>query len=74
MQRSSATKRTSPWARAAFHGGIAAVRCANTVDPHRKIRDGRPAVVPVAAVAGLFGGGLFSETTAGSAAAGVTVT
>lgn len=31
------------------------------------------ALVPVAAVAGLFGGGLFSETTAGSRAAGVTV-
>ena len=32
------------------------------------------ALVPLAAVAGLFGGGLFSETTAGSRAAGVTVT
>lgn len=32
------------------------------------------ALVPVAAVAGLFGGGLFSETTAGGRAAGVTVT
>ena len=31
------------------------------------------ALVPLAAVAGLFGGGLFSETTAGSRAAGVTV-
>jgi hypothetical protein len=31
------------------------------------------ALVPVAAVAGLFGGGLFSETTAGGGAAGVTV-
>jgi hypothetical protein len=31
------------------------------------------ALVPVAAVAGLFGGGLFSETTAGGRAAGVTV-
>jgi hypothetical protein len=31
------------------------------------------ALVPVAAVAGLFGGGLFSETTAGSSASGVTV-
>lgn len=31
------------------------------------------ALVPLAAVAGLFGGGLFSETTAGGAAAGVTV-
>jgi len=32
------------------------------------------AVVPVAAVAGLFGGGLFSEVTAGSGRARVTVT
>jgi hypothetical protein len=32
------------------------------------------ALVPVAAIAGLFGGGLFSEVTAGSAGAGVTVT
>ena len=32
------------------------------------------ALVPVAAVAGLFGDGLFSETTAGSARAGGTVT
>jgi hypothetical protein len=32
------------------------------------------ALVPVAAVLGLFGGGLFSETTAGSRAAGVTAT
>jgi hypothetical protein len=32
------------------------------------------ALVPVAAIAGLFGGGLFSEVTAGSARAGVTVT
>ena len=32
------------------------------------------ALVPVAAVAGLFGGGLFSETSAGGGAAGVTVT
>jgi hypothetical protein len=32
------------------------------------------AVVPVAAIAGLFGGGLFSEVTAGSEGAGVTVT
>src|SRR5688500_808078 len=31
------------------------------------------ALVPVAAVAGLFGGGLFSETTAGGRAAGVSV-
>jgi len=30
-------------------------------------------LVPVAAVAGLFGGGLFSETTAGSPVSGVTV-
>ena len=30
-------------------------------------------LVPVAAVAGLFGGGLFSQATAGSRAAGVTV-
>ena len=32
------------------------------------------AAVPVAAVAGLFGGGLFSEVTAGSERAGSTVT
>ena len=32
------------------------------------------ALVPVAAVAGLFGGGLFSETTAGARAAGLAVT
>jgi hypothetical protein len=32
------------------------------------------ALVPVAAIAGLFGGGLFSEVTAGSERAGVTVT
>jgi len=32
------------------------------------------AVVPVAAIAGLFGGGLFSEVTAGSQRAGMTVT
>jgi hypothetical protein len=32
------------------------------------------ALVPVAAVAGLFGGGLFGATTAGGRAAGVTVT
>jgi hypothetical protein len=32
------------------------------------------AVVPVAAIAGLFGGGLFSEVTAGSEGARVTVT
>ena len=32
------------------------------------------ALVPVAAVLGLFGGGLFGETTAGSRAAGLTVT
>ena len=31
------------------------------------------ALVPVAAVLGLFGGGLFGETTAGGPAAGVTV-
>ena len=31
------------------------------------------ALVPVAAIAGLFGGGLFGETTTGSRAAGVTV-
>jgi hypothetical protein len=32
------------------------------------------ALVPVAAIAGLFGGGLFSEVTASSERAGVTVT
>lgn len=32
------------------------------------------ALVPVAAIAGLFGGGLFSEVEAGSERAGVTVT
>ena len=32
------------------------------------------ALVPVAAIAGLFGGGLFSEVTAGSERARVTVT
>jgi hypothetical protein len=31
-------------------------------------------LVPVAAVAGLFGGGLFGQSTAGGSAAGVTVT
>jgi hypothetical protein len=32
------------------------------------------AAIPVAAVAGLFGGGLFSETTAGAQSSGLTVT
>jgi hypothetical protein len=31
-------------------------------------------LVPVAAIAGLFGGGLFSQTTGGGGAAGLTVT
>jgi len=35
---------TDPTGRGDWHGDVDAVRRANTEDPHRKIRDGRPAV------------------------------
>ena len=37
---------SDPTGRGDFHGDVEAVRAANMEDPHRKIRDGRPAVVP----------------------------
>jgi hypothetical protein len=40
----------------------------------QRVAWGLLALVPVAAIAGLFGGGLFSEVTAGSERAGGTVT
>ena len=40
---------TDPTGKGDFHGDIDAVRQANMEDPHRKIRDGRPAVVPAVA-------------------------
>jgi hypothetical protein len=36
---------TDPTGRGDFHGDVDAVRRANTEDPHRKIHDGRPAVI-----------------------------
>jgi hypothetical protein len=40
---------TDPTGRGDYHGDIEAVRAANMEDPHRKIYDRRPAVVPAAA-------------------------
>lgn len=40
---------SDPTGRGDYHGDVEAVRSANMEDPHRKIRDGRPAVVPAAA-------------------------
>jgi hypothetical protein len=40
---------TDPTGKGDFHGDIEAVRRANTVDPHRKIYDGVPAVKSAAA-------------------------
>jgi len=40
---------SDPTGRGDFHGDVEAVRAANMEDPHRKIHDGRPAVVPAVA-------------------------
>jgi hypothetical protein len=40
---------SDPTGRGDFHGDVDAVRAANMEDPHRKIRDGGPAVVPAVA-------------------------
>ena len=40
---------SDPTGRGDYHGDVEAVRSANMEDPHRKIRDGRPAVVPAVA-------------------------
>jgi hypothetical protein len=40
---------TDPTGRGDYHGDVDAVRAANMEDPHRKIYDRRPAVVPAAA-------------------------
>jgi hypothetical protein len=40
---------TDPTGRGNWHGDLDAVRAANTEDPHRKIYDGRPAVVAASA-------------------------
>jgi len=40
---------TDPTGRGDWHGDVDAVRAANTEDPHRKIYDGRPAVVAASA-------------------------
>ena len=40
---------TDPRGKGDFHGDVAAVRAANTEDPHRKIYDGGPAVTPAPA-------------------------
>jgi hypothetical protein len=40
---------TDPSGRGDFHGDVEAVRSANMEDPHRKIHDGQPAVVPATA-------------------------
>jgi hypothetical protein len=45
----SALMMTDPTGKGDFHGDIEAVRRANTVDPHRKIYDGVPAVKSAAA-------------------------
>jgi hypothetical protein len=45
----SALAMSDPTAKGDFHGDIEAVRRANTVDPHRKIHDGPPAIKPVTA-------------------------
>ena len=37
---------TDPTGRGDYHGDVDAVRRANMEDPHRKIRNGRPAVRP----------------------------
>jgi hypothetical protein len=40
---------SDPTGRGDYHGDVEAVRAANMEDPHRKIHDGRPAVVPAVA-------------------------
>jgi hypothetical protein len=40
---------TDPTGRGDYHGDVEAVRSANMEDPHTKIHDGRPAVVPAVA-------------------------
>ena len=40
---------SDPTGRGDFHGDVEAVRAANMEDPHRKIHDGRTAVVPAVA-------------------------
>jgi hypothetical protein len=40
---------TDPTGKGDFHADVEAVRAANREDPHRKIHDGPPAVVPAAA-------------------------
>jgi hypothetical protein len=40
---------TDPTGRGAYHGNVEMVRKGNTVDPHRKVHEGPPAVVPAAA-------------------------
>ncbi len=40
---------TDPTGRGDYHGDVEAVRRANLEDPHRKIYDGAPAVVPASA-------------------------
>lgn len=40
---------SDPTGRGDYHGDVEAVRSANMEDPHRKIYDGRPAVVPATA-------------------------
>jgi hypothetical protein len=40
---------TDPTGKGDFHGDVEAVRAGNTEDPHRKIYDGKPAVMPSAA-------------------------
>jgi hypothetical protein len=40
---------SDPTGRGDYHGDLAAVRAANMEDPHRKVHDPRPAVVPAAA-------------------------
>ena len=40
---------SDPTGRGDYHGDVQAVRAANMEDPHRKIYDGRPAVVPAVA-------------------------
>src|SRR4051794_19379473 len=40
---------SDPTGRGGYHGDVDRVRATNTEDPHRKIRDGRPAVVAATA-------------------------
>jgi hypothetical protein len=40
---------TDPTGRGDYHGDVEAVRAANQLDPHAKIYDGKPAVVPASA-------------------------